>query len=170
MEPFGSICNRCMDLSVDIGQRLRAEREALGLSQSEFAAIAAGAGVPGATRQSQALYEKGKRSPDSGYMTAIAAAGVDICFVLTGFRLAAHVRRNLQAAARATLDASVTDEERARLHELFVESAAKGGVATVLTAEEQALIDNFRHAGADGKKAITATSAAMVKALPKKGG
>ncbi|STQ91373.1 helix-turn-helix domain-containing protein [Iodobacter fluviatilis] len=75
-----------MDIFNSIGDRLRAERELMGLSQTEFAAIAARAGVPGATRQSQSLYEKGKRQPDAGYLAAIAHAGADIAYILTGER------------------------------------------------------------------------------------
>lgn len=67
-----------------IGTRLREERERLGKSQTDFANIAARAGVRGATRQSQALYEKGERSPDAGYLAAIRTIGVDVEYVLSG--------------------------------------------------------------------------------------
>lgn len=73
-----------MELFESIGARLRLERERLGKSQTEFAAIAEAAGVAGATRQSQSLYEKGKRTPDAGYLAAVAAVGVDVIYVLTG--------------------------------------------------------------------------------------
>lgn len=69
-----------------IGERLREERERLGLSQTEAADIAANAGVAGATRQSQALYEKGKRMPDAAYLAAIQAAGYNVLYILTGQR------------------------------------------------------------------------------------
>ena len=75
-----------MDLFGSIGMRLREERENLGLSQTEAAAIADKAGVSGATRQSQALYEKGKRMPDAAYLSAIQAAGYDVLYILTGQR------------------------------------------------------------------------------------
>jgi transcriptional regulator with XRE-family HTH domain len=73
-----------MELFIDIGARLREEREALGKSQSEIAAIAAAAGVPGTTRQSQARYEKGLQMPSAAYLAAIATAGIDVLYILTG--------------------------------------------------------------------------------------
>lgn len=81
--PFG---NRFMEIFISIGERLKEEREAMGKTQSDFAAIAAAAGVPGATRQSQAKYEKGLASPSAAYLSAIAAAGADVRYVLTGDR------------------------------------------------------------------------------------
>jgi transcriptional regulator with XRE-family HTH domain len=75
-----------MDIFAPIGARLREERERLGLSQTDAASIAESAGAPGATRQSQALYEKGKRMPDAAYLASIAAAGADVLYILTGQR------------------------------------------------------------------------------------
>ena len=75
-----------MEIIDSIGARLREEREAMGMSQSEFAQIAGAAGVPGSTRQSQAKYENGIASPGAPYFAAIAAAGVDIRYVITGGR------------------------------------------------------------------------------------
>ena len=75
-----------MEINISIGERLREQRELMGKSQTEFALIAVAAGVPGATRQSQAKYEKGLASASAAYMAAIAAAGVDVMYVLTGQR------------------------------------------------------------------------------------
>lgn len=75
-----------MELNVCIGARLKEIREALALSQTEFAQIAGNAGVPGATRQSQAKYEKGLATPSAAYLAAIAAAGADVLYILTGQR------------------------------------------------------------------------------------
>lgn len=62
----------------EFGERLRRERSRLGLSQTEFAAL-------GAVKQrAQYQYEKGLRRPNSDYLSAIAAAGVDVSYVLTG--------------------------------------------------------------------------------------
>ena len=82
-----------MEINISIGDRLREEREALGKTQSDLAAIAASAGVPGATRQSQAKYEKGLASPSAAYMSVMSAAGVDILYVLTGQRDGAAVQK-----------------------------------------------------------------------------
>lgn len=63
-----------------IGDRLKEERERLGFSQTEFAAVA------GASKNSQYNYEKGDRSPDADYLAAVAERGVDILYVVTGER------------------------------------------------------------------------------------
>lgn len=60
------------------GDRLRAERERLGLSQEELGAIG------GVRKQAQHLYEKGTRKPDADYLQKIASAGVDVAFVVLG--------------------------------------------------------------------------------------
>ena len=75
-----------MDLFASIGERLREVREEMGLSQTEFVAISERAGVVGTTRQTQSNYEKGKRMPDAAYLWAIAAAGADIQYIVTGAR------------------------------------------------------------------------------------
>lgn len=61
-----------------IGDRLREERERLGLSQPKFAAIA------GTTKQTLFSWETGKTAPDGFQMSALAEGGVDVLFVLTG--------------------------------------------------------------------------------------
>lgn len=63
-----------------IGERLKEERERLGLNQTDFAALA------GASKNTQYNYEKGERSPDSNYLAAAAAQGVDVLYVITGAR------------------------------------------------------------------------------------
>lgn len=63
-----------------IGDRLFAERERLGLSQPAMADAAR------VTMRSQRNYEKGERFPDASYLAAIAAAGADIRYIVTGER------------------------------------------------------------------------------------
>lgn len=63
-----------------IGERLRAERERLGFNQEGFAALA------GAHRKSQGNYESDARVPDAAYLAAIATAGADVLYILTGQR------------------------------------------------------------------------------------
>lgn len=63
-----------------IGERLKEERERLGLSQTDFAALA------GASKNSQYNYEKGERSPDATYLAAVAGVGLDVLYVVTGER------------------------------------------------------------------------------------
>jgi transcriptional regulator with XRE-family HTH domain len=66
----------------EIGDRLRTERERLGLSQTEFAAMG------GVNRNAQGNYELGKRQPDALYLSLVAAHGVDVQFVVTGIAAA----------------------------------------------------------------------------------
>lgn len=60
--------------------RLREERERLGLSQTELGEVG------GVRKQAQHLYETGARQPDMAYLSAIAAVGADVLYVLTGRR------------------------------------------------------------------------------------
>ncbi len=64
-----------------IGERLKEERERLGLNQTEFAALA------GASKNTQYNYEKGERSPDANYLAAAAQQGVDVLYIVTGSRI-----------------------------------------------------------------------------------
>ncbi len=74
-----------------IGERLREERDRLGLSQPKFAALAA------TTKQTLFSWETGKTAPDGFQMAALAAAGVDVQFVLTGQRSSAALAPEEQA-------------------------------------------------------------------------
>jgi len=65
---------------MSFGARLREERQRLGLSQT----VLGEAG--GVLVQAQRLYEQDKRKPDIGYLSAIAASGVDVLYVITGRR------------------------------------------------------------------------------------
>ncbi len=64
----------------DFFERLKEERKRLGLTQTEFGAMA------GVAKGAQLNYENGVRKPDSDYLAAIAAAGVDVLYVITGKR------------------------------------------------------------------------------------
>jgi transcriptional regulator with XRE-family HTH domain len=63
-----------------IGERLKAERVRLKLSQEAFG-DAAGVG-----KHSQMRYEKGERSPDGDYLAKIGTFGADVHYILTGQR------------------------------------------------------------------------------------
>ena len=116
-----------------LGARLKAERLRLGLTQSTFAVSC------GAQKTSQINYEADRRSPDAAYLAQAAGLGVDVLFVLTGHR--APPAEELQAPP--------------------VQVVHTGGSAFVLTAEEAALVDNFRHASDEGRRALEAASAAL---------
>lgn len=105
---------------IEIGQRLREAREALGLSQTDVAAIAAAAGVTGTTRQSQAKYEKGQQSPTAAYLAAVAARGIDVAYVITGVTAEAHERLSLlqHAVEIAGMQGLPFDEQRHAIQRL----------------------------------------------------
>ncbi|MFJ4288738.1 helix-turn-helix domain-containing protein [Cupriavidus sp. NPDC089707] len=64
-----------------VGERLKAERLRLGLTQAAFGEAL------GVAKNVQSRYERGDRSPDPVYLAAIARSGVDVLYVLTGKRL-----------------------------------------------------------------------------------
>lgn len=154
-----------MEIFSSIGSRLLEVREQLGKTQSDFAAIAAAAGVPGATRQSQAKYEKGLATPSAAYLAAIAAAGADVLYILTGIPADAHRRlavlnRGMEIAAKES--DSFEDIKRVGV----ALSNQMNAQQPDLSPRERALLDNYRHAPDDGKKIIesTANFAAQPKA------
>lgn len=61
-------------------ERLTEERLRLGFGQGEFAALG------GVGRGAQANYEKGLRQPDMAYLEAVASAGADVLYIVTGAR------------------------------------------------------------------------------------
>lgn len=68
-------------MSTNIFERLREERLRLGKTQDEFASIA------GVTRQPYMKWEKGTGpSPSAHNLAALATAGADVLFVVTGQR------------------------------------------------------------------------------------
>lgn len=74
--------------------RLKEERKRLGLNQDDFAALG------GVKKGAQFNYENGSRTPDSDYLAAIATAGVDVLYLLTG----AHAASSLAADESELLD------------------------------------------------------------------
>jgi transcriptional regulator with XRE-family HTH domain len=61
-----------------LGERLRSERNRLGMNQDDFAAIG------GVKKRAQITYEQDERFPDAAYLRAVATAGVDVLYVLIG--------------------------------------------------------------------------------------
>ena len=69
-----------MNQLVSIGDRLREERQRLDINQTQFGELG------GVTKKTQMLYESGERFPDAAYLAAIAAAGADVRYIITGDR------------------------------------------------------------------------------------
>lgn len=102
--------------------RLKEERERLGLSQEKFGSIG------GVLKRAQINYENGERSPDSAYMAAIASAGVDVLYVLTGQRVAAMPAEN--AAEQVLLDSFRRCAAQAQQHLIQTAALLAAGVGS----------------------------------------
>lgn len=59
---------------------MRGERQRLDLNQTQLGERG------GVTKKTQMLYESGDRSPDTAYLAAIAEAGADVRYIVTGDR------------------------------------------------------------------------------------
>lgn len=116
-----------------IGKRLREEREQLGKSQTEFGTLG------GVLKGAQINYEQDKRQPDAAYLAAIAAAGADVLYILTGARSGqtqstqeAMNPGRLRMAVILTEDAAavrqLTPEQRADMILSFYQRLSKGDV------------------------------------------
>ena len=108
-----------------IGDWLRDERKRLGLSQPAFAELA------GTTKQTVFSWETGKTAPDAFQLAALAAAGADALYILTGQRSqAVPEQATLSPRQRALLDNyDHTDAEGQRVIEstaLFASKQAGG--------------------------------------------
>lgn len=64
----------------EFSSRLKEVRKEKKLGQGDFGAIA------GVQRETQLKYENGSRKPDSAYLIALANAGIDVQYLLTGIR------------------------------------------------------------------------------------
>ena len=118
----------------NFSERLRTERERLELSQQGLAEKC------GVTARSQRNYESGERNPDSVYLAAIAAAGADVLYILTG-------QRSGVAAA-----APVAAEPAAQL-----------------SRRALAVSQNYEATSEEGKKIIEAAAFAAAKPAAKRG-
>ncbi|NTT87642.1 MULTISPECIES: XRE family transcriptional regulator [unclassified Tabrizicola] len=104
----------------DIGQRIRAERERIGLSQTELGAAG------GVQKNAQHNYEGGKRAPDATYLAGIARVGCDVIYILTGERGAASLPPMMLRSIQNSL---AGPEDFAPIPLYAVELAAGAGAA-----------------------------------------
>lgn len=137
--------------------RLREQRDALGLSQQ---ALADGCGI---ALRSQQNYEKGLRSPDADYLAALHKQGFDVLYVLTGIDAAAHGRlATLEHAIGQAGQRTDSFEETKRLG-TALNTQMQAPTARV-TPRERTLLDNYRAADESGKKLIEGTAALSARA------
>ncbi|ARI94463.1 TPA: helix-turn-helix transcriptional regulator [Pseudomonas aeruginosa] len=90
-----------------IGERLKEERQRLGMSQTELAEQC------GVSKNTQLAYEKGERSPDAAYLLRASLLGADVLYVITGRRQPAE----LESLSQEELDVlrymkSMEEEDR----------------------------------------------------------
>lgn len=112
-----------------VGARVKEERERLGFNQTDFAALG------GMGRKTQFDYESGSRAPDGGYLIAIAAAGADVQYILTGVRsgsvapavAASQFSRKTQVFMQ---NYEALDEDDKRILERMVDMASQQKVKT----------------------------------------
>jgi len=71
-----------------VHERLREERKKLGLTLAQMAASG------GVNARSYSHYEAGERFADTAFLAAIAAAGADVQYILTGQRSAQALTRD----------------------------------------------------------------------------
>jgi len=67
-------------INLNIGRRLREERERISFTQPQIAKMA------NVSKTTQVNYEQGARKPDSEYLFLISEVGIDVQYVLTGVR------------------------------------------------------------------------------------
>ena len=120
---FVHICelvNAQMSESSTFFERLGEERKRLGLKQEEFGTLM------GVGKHSQLNYEKGSRKPDSDYLAAAQAHGVDLVYLFTGSR-SFDPSATEHPEPVATLAARL-QQERKRLELTVGQLATKSGV------------------------------------------
>jgi transcriptional regulator with XRE-family HTH domain len=117
-------------------ERLKSERERLGLSQSAFAEIG------GVQKRTQINYEHGNRKPDTKYLEGIAAAGADVAYILTG--TPKGLREVLEDVRHSTDLAGALGGSKKEI--LENQSALFDGMRKARTesAEEETLLKNYR--------------------------
>ncbi|MGU9830163.1 helix-turn-helix domain-containing protein [Pseudomonas sp. LF242] len=100
------LCLSKLSKNVSIGARLKSERLRLGISQAEIGRIG------GVEVNAQGRYENNIRFPRADYLAAVAKAGVDVLFVITGQRTQNGSADSLKAAA--ALDSATECLEKAK--------------------------------------------------------
>lgn len=86
------------------GDRLKEERKRIGLNQTVFGKIG------GVSKTSQLNYEASDRSPDVDYWQAIAEAGADVQYILTGLRSQKATESNDKTDSESVLGLSLEEQ------------------------------------------------------------
>ena len=104
------------------GERIRGERERLGFSQADFAALA------DSTRKTLFNWESGTASPNAAVLAAWAEAGLDVLYVVTGQRSSAQPAND--AAEQVLLDSYRRCNAQARQHLIQTAALLAAGVSS----------------------------------------
>ncbi|MEW6463774.1 MAG: helix-turn-helix transcriptional regulator [Pseudomonadota bacterium] len=128
------------------GDRLRMERERLGLSQEALGEIG------GVKKLAQINYEKGKRHPDAEYLAAVALAGVDVLFLITG---------QSAPSGESTPNDSSTNHLAYKTLPVTHSVAAEPLGEYRLNRREKALLENYRGSDEEGRRAMESTASAL---------
>ncbi|WP_293222273.1 helix-turn-helix transcriptional regulator [Ottowia sp.] len=135
-----------MTFSSLIGERLKETRKALGLNQAEIAEIA------GVSREYWGRMERGASAPGGEVLAAIAAAGVDTNYILTG-EANQHVTGGRGSKAQELRDRALTAAPALR-DERALTVGEKVPKSKAVLADEARLLAAFRAADHAGRAAI----------------
>ena len=144
-----------------LGDRLKEERQRLGLTQPVFAEYAA------AKKRTLIDWEKGVSSPTVLQLQSLAAIGADVIYILTGARLSSDLVERLTEMLRVTFKAEPNGGPiTASAYKAVLEASANAvaeAAPEYLTSGEQALLDDYRACNEAGKKALEATASIMAQ-------
>ncbi len=126
---------------VNIGDRLKEERERLRMTQESFS-VAGGAG-----KRAYIRYEQGERLPDAGFLAAISASGADVLYVLTGRREMKPMTQSLSMSGAGRV----------------AEQGAGYSTAMTLQPKEQQLVLSYRKCSESGQAALLQMAAELSK-------
>ena len=105
---------------MDIGARLRQERERLGMTQEAFG------DAGGVLKRALIHYEKGERMPDAAFLAGVSRVGADVHYIVAGQRDVAQPA--LDAAERVLLDSYRCCSGEARTHLIQTATLLAAGV------------------------------------------
>lgn len=112
---------------MSLGERIKAERERLGITQDDWARAV------GIHRNTQAKYEKGDAIPDINYLSEIDNLGADIDFIRTGARNTSVSLEDAIGGECDTIFSIVESVEQTVIkHNLAVTPAKKAQIVTLL--------------------------------------
>ncbi len=143
------------------GARLKEARKNLGLSQSEAAELT------GVTREHWGRCERGLGIPGGEVLAALADAGSDVLYILTGTHAATHAALSqVRTASEAASRLGGTHQEQAHVAEAMVDKYQ----VVPLSPRQRALLDNWEHADEVGKKVIESTASFAAQPRAAQGG